>query len=124
MTEAVPKDRNAALMMSLALGLVQAAYQQMGKIKNELTGQIERHLEAARITIDTLAALEQRTRGNRTDEETQIYQRSLTELRLNYVDEVKKAASTPEEVSTNSSGTEAVPPEKASQGDCPGASCR
>lgn len=115
MTEAVPKDRNAALMMSLALGLVQAAYQQMGKIKNELTGQIERHLEAARITIDTLAALEQRTRGNRTDEETQIYQRSLTELRLNYVDEVKKAASTPEEVSTNSSGTEAVPPEKASQ---------
>jgi hypothetical protein len=89
--ETTPRDRTAALMMSLALGLVQAAYQQMGKVKNELTGKIEHNLEAARITIDTLAALEQRTRGNRTEEETQIFQRSLTELRLNYVDEVKKS---------------------------------
>jgi hypothetical protein len=87
-----PRDRNAALMISLVLGLVQAAYQQLGKLKNELTGKVEPHLDAARVTIDTIAALEVRTRGQRTDEESQVLERALAELRLNYVDEVKKAA--------------------------------
>lgn len=96
MTDTIPKDKNAALMMSLILGLMQAAYQQMGKIQNELTGKVERNIEAARITIDTLSALEERTRGNRTEEETQLFQRALTELRLNYVDEVKKTAASSE----------------------------
>jgi hypothetical protein len=86
------RDRNAALVISLVLGLVQAAYQQLGKLKNELTGKVEPHLDAARVTIDTIAALEVRTRGQRTDEESQVLERALAELRLNYVDEVKKAA--------------------------------
>ena len=88
-----PKDRTSALVISLVLGLVQAAYQQMGKLKNEMTGKVETHLDAARITIDTIAALEERTRGNRSDEESQVMERALAELRLNYVDEVKKQAS-------------------------------
>ena len=58
------KDRNAQLFVSLVIGLVQAAYVQLGKVKNEMTGQVERHLEAAHITIDTLAALESKTTGN------------------------------------------------------------
>ena len=87
-----PKDRTSALVISLVLGLVQAAYQQMGKLKNEMTGKVETHLDAARITIDTIAALEERTRGNRSDEESQVMERALAELRLNYVDEVKKQA--------------------------------
>jgi len=88
-----PRDRTSALVISLVLGLVQAAYQQMGKLKNEMTGKVEIHLDAARITIDTIAALEERTRGNRSDEESQVMERALAELRLNYVDEVKKQAS-------------------------------
>lgn len=88
-----PRDRTSALMISLTLGLVQAAWTQLGKVKNEMTGKVERQLDAARVTIDTLAALEQRTRGQRSDEETQVLERALAELRLNYVDEVKKAAS-------------------------------
>jgi pantothenate synthetase len=87
-----PRDRTSALVISLVLGLVQAAYQQMGKLKNEMTGKVETHLDAARITIDTIAALEERTRGNRSDEESQVMERALAELRLNYVDEVKKQA--------------------------------
>lgn len=90
-----PRDRNAALIISLTLGLVQAAYQQLGKLKNEVTGRVEPHLDAARVTIDTIAALELRTRGARSDEETQVMERALAELRMNYVDEVKKAAAAP-----------------------------
>lgn len=92
MTDAPPEDRTTALMLSLALGLVQAAYMQLGKIRNEMTGKIERDLAAARVTIDTLAALETRTRGNRSESETQMFERALAELRLNYVDEMKKSA--------------------------------
>jgi len=89
-----PKDRTSALVISLVLGLVQAAYQQLGKVANPLTGKVdEPQLDAARVTIDTLAALEERTRGNRSDEETQVMERALAELRMNYVDEVKKRAS-------------------------------
>jgi len=86
------KDRTAALMISLVLGLVQAAYQQLGKLRNEITGTVEPQLDAARVTIDTIAALEERTRGNRSDEESQVMERALADLRLNYVDEVKKRA--------------------------------
>ena len=86
------KDRNAQLFVSLVIGLVQAAYVQLGNVKNEMTGEIERNLEAAKITIDTLAALELKTKGNLAPEEAEVLKRALTELRLNYVDEVKKQA--------------------------------
>ncbi len=86
------KDRNAQLFVSLVIGLVQAAWVQLGKIKNELTGQVDPNLEAAKITIDTLAALELKTRGNLSAEEAEVLKRALTDLRMNYVDEVKKAA--------------------------------
>lgn len=92
MNATTPRDRNAALMISLTLGLVQAAFQQLGKVRNEVTGKVETQLDAARVTIDTLAALEERTRGARSEEETQVMERALSELRMNYVDEVKKAA--------------------------------
>ena len=100
-----PRDRNAALMISLTLGLVQAAFQQLGKVRNEVTGRVETQLDAARVTIDTLAALEERTRGTRSEEETQVMERALSELHMNYVDEVKKAA------------TASSPPASESQND-------
>ena len=87
-----PKDRTAQLFVSLVIGLVQAAYVQLGKVRNEMSGQIETNLEAARITIDTLAALEERTKGNLSPEEAEVLRRALAELRMNYVDEMKKAA--------------------------------
>jgi hypothetical protein len=85
-------ERNTQLFVSLVIGLVQAAYVQLGKVKNEMTGKVEKHLDAARITIDTLAALEQKTQGNLSDEESGVLRRALTELRMNYVDEMKKEA--------------------------------
>ena len=85
-------ERNTQLFVSLVIGLVQAAYVQLGKVKNDMSGKVEKNLEAARITIDTLAALELKTKGNLTDEEEGVLRRALTELRMNYVDEMKKDA--------------------------------
>jgi hypothetical protein len=107
-----PADRSTALFVSLILGLMQAGYQQLGKLKNELTGKIERNLEAARMTIDTLAAVEARTRGNLSEEETTVLHRALTELRLNYVAELKKPAVSEEAKPTDEAKpTETKPPD-------------
>jgi hypothetical protein len=70
--------------------LTQAGWMALGKIPNPMTGKIDRHLESARMTIDMLGALESRTRGNLEHTEKALLERSLRELRLNYVDEVKK----------------------------------
>jgi hypothetical protein len=91
MTE-TPTDRGreAALFLQLVLGLQQAAMVALGKLMNPMSGKIERNLEAARNTIDTLSAIEARTRGNLESDEQRVLTQVLTDLKLNYLDEVKK----------------------------------
>ena len=90
MTDMNP-SRQAALFLQLLLGLQQSGMMTLGKLMNPLTRQIDKNLDAARDTIDTLAALETRTRGNLEPDEARVLQQVLTELRMNYLDEVKKA---------------------------------
>jgi hypothetical protein len=76
----------------LFLGLIHsfqaAAMQQMGKTMNPFTEKIERDLMQARLSIDMLEMLQERTSGNLTGEESRFLSHVLTELRLNYVAEV------------------------------------
>jgi len=96
-TEESP-SRQAALFLQLVLGLQQSGMMSLGKLMNPISRKIERHLDVAKDTIDTLAALEARTRGNLEPDELRVLQQVLTELRMNYVDEVKKpGAATPAE---------------------------
>jgi len=76
--------------MSLVLSLSQAAMQQMGKITNPFTGKIERNLEQAKVTIDMLEMLKEKTEGNLVEEENKLIGDTLATLQLNYVDEAKK----------------------------------
>jgi len=85
-------SREAALFLQLVLGLQQSGMIALGKLMNPLTRKLERNLEMARDTIDTLAAVEARTRGNLEPDEARVLQQVLSDLRLNYVDEVKKSA--------------------------------
>lgn len=62
----------------------------LGKLKNPATDRIERNLEQAKQAIDTLEMLRIKTDGNLTDNEKRMLEHALTELRLNYVDELKK----------------------------------
>jgi uncharacterized protein DUF1844 len=92
-TEESP-SRQAALFLQLVLGLQQSGMMSLGKLMNPISRKIERHLEVAKDTIDTLAALEARTRGNLEPDELRVLQQVLTDLRMNYVDEVKKSGAT------------------------------
>jgi hypothetical protein len=90
MTDSNP-SRDAALFLQLVLGLQQAAMVALGKLMNPMSGKLERNLEAAKNTIDTLGAIEARTRGNLEPDEQRVLTQVLTDLRLNYVDELKKS---------------------------------
>ncbi len=94
MTDSDP-SRQAALFLQLVLGLQQSGMMALGKLMNPISRKIDRHLDAARDTIDTLAALEVRTKGNLEPDEARVLQQVLTELRMNYLDERKKPT-TPE----------------------------
>ena len=84
------RGREAALFLQLVLGLQQAAMVSLGKLMNPMSGKLERNLEVARNTIDTLSAIEARSRGNLESDEARVLTQVLTELRMNYLDEAKK----------------------------------
>jgi hypothetical protein len=67
-----------------------AAMQQMGKLQNPLTQKVERNLDQARSSIDMLEMLQDKTRKNLTENEEKFLEHTLYELRMNYLDEVKK----------------------------------
>ncbi len=70
--------------------LANSAMQQMGKLVNPLTGKTERNLDGAKATIDMIKMLQAKTKGNLSKEEQQVLDSSLSNLQLNYVDELKR----------------------------------
>ena len=57
----------------------------LGETENPVTRQRETDLRAARFLIDTLAMLEEKTRGNRTSEEDEYLAGVLANLRMAFV---------------------------------------
>ena len=81
---------NEALFIAFIINLHATTMIALGKIASPLTQKIERNLEQARFTIDLLGMLEAKTAGNRTEEESRALKTILTELRLNFIDELEK----------------------------------
>lgn len=81
---------HSALFMNLVMTFQAAAWQQMGKIKDPMTDKIERDLEQARMSIDMLDMLHTKTVNNLKDEEAKFLSHIISELKLNYVDELNK----------------------------------
>lgn len=73
-----------------------AAMQQLGKIAHPLTGDVEVRLGGARDSIDMLDMLSHKTEGNLNDDERQLLEHVLYQLRMNYVDVKREADSEPE----------------------------
>ncbi len=61
----------------------------MGKLENPVTQKLEKNMEQARYLIDTLAILQEKTKGNLTEEEDSLLKDSLFNLRMMYVEETK-----------------------------------
>jgi hypothetical protein len=65
--------------------LATAALVYMGAAKLPGTEQVEVNLPLAKLTIDTLDILNAKTEGNRTADETSLFDDVLYQLRLSYV---------------------------------------
>ena len=85
-----PEQVNEFLFMQLVMMFQGAAYQQMGKVMNPATQKVERNLEQAKGSIDMLGMLEEKTKGNLSENENRMLEHVLYELRMNYVDELNK----------------------------------
>ncbi len=81
---------NELLFMQLVMQNQQIAMMAMGKLKHPVSDKIERNLELAKISIDTLDMLKIKTKGNLSSYEEKYLDEVLRELKLNYVDEVNK----------------------------------
>lgn len=108
---AIELDPEEAMFLSVIYSFHAAAMQQMGKIANPFTGEIERNLAAARGAIDTLTVLQKRTEGNLTDLEERTLNGLLQELQLNYVDEAKRGEEAPAPAEPTEPSEESPPPE-------------
>lgn len=89
-----------ALFFNLVMMFHTSAMQYMGKLKNPLTDKIERDLLQAQMSIDMLDMLKAKTKGNLTDNEARFLDRTISELKLNYVDEAEKERRAQEQQAT------------------------
>ena len=88
MTE-IDKKTNP-LLVNLVFSLSQAALMQMGKVSNPVTGKTERNLNQAKVSIDMLEMLKEKTIGNLSNEELKFLGDSVAQLQLNFADEANK----------------------------------
>ena len=77
---------------SLVGTLVTQALMYMGAFPDPQTGKAMVSPEYARFHIDLLATLEEKTKGNITDEEASDLSRAVNELRMQYAEVVKAVA--------------------------------
>src|SRR5437763_6229546 len=74
----------------------------LGQIPNPKSGEPEVNLDLARMFIDQLEMIQEKTRGNLTNEETMVLRNALSNLQMAFVE---------------ASGT--APPERAAQPESP-----
>ncbi|MDR0617202.1 MAG: DUF1844 domain-containing protein [Endomicrobium sp.] len=70
-----------------------SAWCQLGKIQNPANGKIEKDLKGAQITIDMLLMLRDKTKNNLTKKEEEMLTSMISNLQVNYADEISKANS-------------------------------
>lgn len=74
----------------------------LGQIPNPQTGQAEVNLEVAKMFIDQLAMIQEKTRGNLSSEENTVLRNALANLQLAYVEAARSGAPAPKQTTTES----------------------
>jgi len=72
------------------LSLASSAAYHMGGFQDEVSGKTSVNLDLAKQSIDILAILEEKTKGNLNEEEANLLTHSLYDLRMKFVEISKK----------------------------------
>jgi len=96
--------------LSLVMSLATAAWSQLGKVPHPVSQKIEKDLEQARISIEFLRMLQEKTEGNLSIKEQELIDNAVSDLELNFADEVRKTESAPEGAATDKGPDIIIPP--------------
>ena len=83
----------SAQFVNLVRNLAATAAANLGEMPNPFTGQVEMDLDGARQVIDLLQALQIKTRGNLTADESRLLETLLYDLKIAIVNQQKQKTS-------------------------------
>ena len=101
------------VLIGLFSSLQAAAMQQMGKIQNPVSGEIERDMAGAQSTIDILDMLKTKCRTDTPEDLLRFIDNSVMELQMNFLDEKKKDEAQTEDSPTEEAAAADKPEEEA-----------
>ncbi len=88
------EERYKFLFSFLVMSYQTSALMQLGQLKDPNTQKVEKDLEKAKLSIDILGMIQEKTKNNLTKDESELLENVLRELRLVYVKESGKESST------------------------------
>ena len=89
-TQEQNQDFEESHFLQLVYSLQSSAWFLLGKVMNPMTGKAEKDLGGAKAVIDTLLMLKNKTKGNLSANEQKLLDTALSNLELNYVEELEK----------------------------------
>ena len=90
MAQVTHEQKMEMLFITLVEQWQTQAWVALGKIPNPVSNKVERNLEIAKMAIDMLDMIKEKTAGNLTDNENRLLTKVLADLKLNYVDEYER----------------------------------
>ncbi len=78
------------IFMQFVSGLYTSTMQHLGKLMNPVTAKVEKNLDAAKATIELVRMLKKKTEGNLNENESRMVNNALSNMQMNYVDELEK----------------------------------
>lgn len=88
------EERYKFLFSFLVMSYQTSALMQLGQLKDPSTQKVEKDLEKAKLSIDILVMIQEKTKNNLTKDESELLENVLRELRLAYVKESGQESST------------------------------
>ncbi len=94
MTEEKGKEEQPLQIKDLVLSfigiLAESSWQYMGLVANSITGKIHKDMDEAKLAIDTIDLLFENIRGKLREEEIRTIERTIDDLKVNYVLQLNK----------------------------------
>ena len=101
------------LFIHLVNTFVQSAWISLGKVKSPVSDKLDRNLEQATYYIDLLDMLQTKMKGNLSEWEEQYIIHSLSELKLNFIEEQKKGDEAKDDSQSNEKNESSAKEDKA-----------
>ena len=84
--QGLPKELPAVDFLNLVVSMSHSALLHLGDAPDPTTGGVEKNLPLARQTIDLLAMLQDKTRGNLSGEEERVLSHAIYDLRMRFIE--------------------------------------